>query len=130
MNLDKFSTGYTGAFTAGLIFAIFLTIILSVFIGLLFYLTPLSETFLPLTSSIILVISVFMGSLTTARRVGTKGLLLGILIAIVYLVLVAVMAFMMEIQVTSASVGFSNKVLLAVISGGLGGIVGVGLNRD
>lgn len=110
----------------GVISTLLISLVLSMFFGTVYYLTNLSENSLPWVSSGILCLSVLVGGGYAAAKAGAKGLYHGIGVAVIYFILVwLVAALFLQSFVTFS--GFAIKLILTLLSGALGGILGVSL---
>lgn len=91
--------------------------------GVIYHVTGLRDSTLPITASAILLIGVFCGGLTAARRSGAKGLFHGLGVGlIVFFLIWIVMAFL------PAGVSFfplAQKLFICLAGGALGGIAGI-----
>jgi putative membrane protein (TIGR04086 family) len=108
----------------GTLVTLIASLFLSIIAGLIFYLTNLSENTLPWVASAILCISVFAGSFFSASKVGFKGLYHGLGVGLLYFILVWIIAGLF-LPSAIALGGFVSKLLLTLISGAVGGILGV-----
>lgn len=111
----------------GTLTALCTALLLILICALLFHFTPLSEALLPIFSLVILVISVFFGSLVGAREAGIRGLLHGLIIGAIVFIVIAILSFV----IAPGSLGllpFVKKLLACVIAGICGGMVGVSMS--
>ncbi len=118
----NFSAVYRGA-----LITLIVSLIFSIFLGLIYYLTGLSETSLPWTASGILCLSVLIGSGYAAAKARVKGLYHGIGTAIIYFILVWIIAALFLPSIITLA-GFGSKFALTVICGAVGGMLGVSLS--
>lgn len=108
----------------GILYTIVTALILSGVVGLLTSITGIPESVF--INNGIFVFSVFIGGLTAARMAGTKGLYYGGAVGIgVVLVIIVVSAVMLPTPFSWLSI--AEKTLYALVSGAIGGIVGVAL---
>ncbi len=108
----------------GILYTIIAALILSGLVGLFTGLTSIPES--EFVNNGIFVISVFFGGLTAARMAGTKGLYYGTAVGIgVVLVIILISAVMLPTPFSWLAIG--EKTLYALISGAIGGMVGVAL---
>ena len=110
----------------GLLWSIFITIILGIFFSLLLQYTPLSETLLPAFSTFIFFISMFLGSTIAARDAGHKGLLYSASVSFTFFFLILFLSLFLNLTLLTFPL-FIKRTLLTVASSFLGGIIGIGL---
>lgn len=75
---------------------VFLTALLVFVISLLSYFTGISETTLTITVYVSVVLSVFIGSLIAAKVTGTKVLLHSLLVSVIFYALLAAITFLIN----------------------------------
>jgi len=108
----------------GILYAILAALILSGIVGILTVLTGLPES--ELVNTGVFVASIFFGGLTAARIASTKGLYYGISVSIgVMLIIMLASAVMLPDPFSWA--GIAQKLVYALLAGGIGGVVGVSL---
>lgn len=110
----------------GFIVALVLTLLLCIIVSLVFHFTPLSESLLDNFSAFIFFISMLIGSLLAAYAAGSKGLLHGLAVSGLYLLVILAMGIISD----PASFTFLmvlKRAGLALLSGALGGFIGIGL---
>ena len=112
----------------GVLAALIITVLGCALLGIVYYVTSISETTLPLVASILYYISVFAGSVMAARWAGGKGLVHGIGVALLFILLGWLIGhFLLQ---TTMVVGVSlQKTIIAILVGAVGGVMGVGLAR-
>ncbi|KAF1084673.1 hypothetical protein SPSYN_02452 [Sporotomaculum syntrophicum] len=112
----------------GLLAALIITVLGSALLGIIYYVTSIGETTLPLTSSILYYISIFAGSVLAARWAGCKGLVHGIGVALLFMLLSWLIGhFLLH---TSLTAGVSlQKAVISCLAGAVGGVLGVGFSR-
>ena len=118
----NFSAVYQGA-----LITLIISLVFSVLFGLIYYLTSLTENSLPLVASGILCLSVLIGSSYAAAKAGAKGLYHGIGTAVIYFILVWIIAAVFLPSIITLA-GFGTKFALTVICGAVGGTLGVSLS--
>ncbi|AFM41988.1 putative membrane protein, TIGR04086 family/integral membrane protein, TIGR04097 family [Desulfosporosinus acidiphilus SJ4] len=106
----------------GILLATVLALLLSVVFGIVLSYTsvPESELFL----NIIFGLSVFVASLMTAHQAGTKGLYYGLSIGLGFSLVVLVLSAVLWPEAPSW-LRIGEKAIIALVSGGIGGIIGV-----
>lgn len=110
----------------GILTAAVIALILSILFGLLLSFTRLPES--PQTLNIIFGISVFLGAAMTAYQAGAKGLYYGLGIGFGF-VLFLLLIFAVLTPGSPSWILFGEKAIISLISGGIGGIVGVVVKR-
>lgn len=111
----------------GILTALCTALLLILISALLFHFTPLSERFLPIFSLLILIVSVFFGSLVGAREAGIRGLLHGLIIGTIFFIVIAILSAIIA-PGSLALLPFIKKLLACVIAGICGGMVGVSMS--
>ncbi|MDX9872570.1 MAG: TIGR04086 family membrane protein [Clostridia bacterium] len=126
----KNSPSYEGfklsAVIKGLIIALVLTLILCILVSLVFQFTPLSESLLDNFSAFIFFISMLAGSLLTAYAAGGKGLQHGLAVSGLYLLVILAMGLIWD-PLSFTLLHIAKRAGLALLSGVLGGFIGIGL---
>lgn len=105
------------AVMTGLVVIIICTLLLSLFISLIVYLTPAKDLTLNKWAILINGLSVLLGSLVAGLSAGEKGLVLGLITAILSILLLFL------INGWSDLTGL--KVAVCLMAGGIGGVIGV-----
>lgn len=121
--MNKIKSIELKAISKALIFSIVLCILLATVI----YYTGLKETLLPSLGKIILTISVFWASSTVSKYYGTKGLVRGVTIGVVFFALMVIASLAFNKSAISSG-AFFYSLGVCVIAGGLGGILGISLS--
>lgn len=111
----------------GILTALVAALSLILICALLFHFTPLSESLLPVFSLIILIASVFLGSLVGAREAGIKGLLHGLVIGLIFFILIAILSAIIA-PGSLALLVLVKKLLGCLIAGICGGMIGVSMS--
>ncbi len=109
--------------------ALVASVILSLLATVLIYYTGLEETLFAPLGNVIMVISVFWGACHVSKARGSKGLLRGINIGVAFFILM----FIATLVFNPSLIGMRNFLLtlmMCVLSGSLGGILGVGLSNN
>ena len=107
----------------GLLNSIILAITLSIILGITFLFAPVRETMLPALSAVIIVVSVFWGGRITAKKVGSKGLILGATVGLAFFILTGIITISGGTALTFSAI--TKQFGLCVVAGALGGIFGV-----
>ena len=106
----------------GILLASILAMLMSLVFGVLLSFTSLPESELSL--NIIFGTSIFVAGLTTAYQAGTKGLYYGLAVGIGFILLVLILSSIFWSN-TPSWLRIGEKTILALVSGGIGGIIGV-----
>ncbi|MFZ5644360.1 MAG: TIGR04086 family membrane protein [Bacillota bacterium] len=119
------SINFTAVFR-GIVVALVLSVAGSFIIGLIYHLSGIRESTLPVTSSVLLFLSVLIGGLISSRHSGSKGLIHGLGVGIFIFILIWLLSGLF----LSSGIGFvplMQKLLVCLAGGSLGGIIGVSL---
>lgn len=108
----------------GSLIALAFTVLFTVVAAVLFYLTPLSERLLPWVTLVILLISVFFGGHNAARNVGSKGLIVGLTVGLLFFIMISLLALVIAPGTLTVGV-MSLKLAYALLAGILGGVSAV-----
>jgi len=109
--------------------ALLTSILLSLLAAICVYYTGLAETLFAPLGNVILVISIFLGACHVSKCHGSRGLLRGINMGVVFFILLLIATLIFNPSLINLKT-FLFTTLLCVISGGLGGILGVGLSTS
>ncbi|WP_258360526.1 TIGR04086 family membrane protein [Moorella sulfitireducens (nom. illeg.)] len=110
------------AVLTGLLYAMLAGLGMATFLGLLLYFTPLSEGLLPLLASIILALAVFLGGLQAARIAAARGLVQGLVVALLFFIVTLAMGWTGGPLVLGAA---GKKLGICLLGGAMGGIAGM-----
>jgi len=110
----------------GILIAAAIALILSFLFSLLLSFTRLPES--DMTLNIIFGVSVFLGAALTAYQAGMKGLFYGLAIGIGF-ILFLLLIFAILTPGSPSWILFGEKAIISLISGGIGGIIGVVVKR-
>lgn len=113
----------------GLGVAILVGLLLSTLGSALVYFTGLNETVLNPMAKVVLVASVFTGGCIVSKTYGNKGLVRGISLGIMFFTLMLITTLIASPSHIYLK-GFLYTLLACIISGGLGGILGIGLTEN
>ena len=111
----------------GILLATIIALLLSLGFGLLLSFTVLPESDLAL--NIIFSAGILISSIITAHHAGTKGLYYGLAIGLGFIVLVLILSAMLWSSPPSW-LKIGEKTIFALVTGGMGGIVGVLFHRS
>ncbi len=105
------------------------SVVLSLLATVLIYYTGLAETLFAPLGNVIMVISIFLGGCHVSKAHGSKGLLRGINIGVAFFILMFIATLVFNPSLISMRT-FLLTLTMCVVSGGLGGILGVGLSKN
>lgn len=106
----------------GILLATIFALLLSLVFGVLLSFTSLPES--ELAINIIVGASVFVAALVTAYKAGTKGLYYGLSVGLGFILLVLILSAIFW-SGTPSWFKMAEKSIIALVSGGIGGIIGV-----
>ena len=106
----------------GILLATILATLISLIFGVLLSYTSLPES--ELSINIIFGASVFIASFITAHKASTKGLYYGLAVGLGFILLVLILSAIFWSETPSWLI-MGEKTILALVSGGVGGIIGV-----
>lgn len=112
----------------GLGIAVAMSIILCTVAAAVVYYTGIRETVLNPLGKAIMVMSVFTGAAVVARAYGNQGLVRGATLGLMFFVLMLITTFLTQ-PTQIYIMGFIYTVTACLISGALGGVLGVGLSE-
>jgi len=112
----------------GLGISILIGVVLCILASTLVYFTGLKETVLNPIGKVVLLISVFSGGCVVSRAYGNKGLVRGISLGIMFFILMLITTLIANPSHIYFK-GFLYTLSACIISGGLGGILGIGLSE-
>jgi len=108
--------------------AILLSLVLSLISGIVVYYSSLQETLLTSLGKIIIIITVFYAGCYVSKSYGTKGLVRGSTMGLVFFILILMATFIFNpAQISFAA--FFSALGICLVAGGLGGILGIGLSQ-
>ncbi len=121
--------GFQGKYVVkGFIWTLIITITLGILLSLILQFTPLSESLLAGLATFIFFISMLLGASIGARAAGNKGLLHGLAVCLSYWVLTLLVGLCWSPDIFTLYLIFK-RLGFAVLSGVLGGIIGIGLSN-
>lgn len=106
--------------------AFLLTVILLMILAALLTFTPLKEDRIPLINTIIMILSIVIGSISLAFKVEERGWLNGGLIGILYFLILILINFLF-IKPFIFDIYTVGKLFICLISGVIGGMIGVNI---
>ncbi len=109
--------------------ALAVSFILCILVATVIYFTGLRETLLASLGKIILTISVFWAGSYVSKFYGSKGLVRGITMGVLFFILMLIATLVFNKSVISLG-SFFYSLAVCVVAGGLGGILGIGLSNN
>jgi putative membrane protein (TIGR04086 family) len=104
-----------------------LSLVLCLLVTPLIYFTGIKETVMPTLGNLILAVGIFWCSCYVSKSYGSKGLIRGVSMGLVFFILMLIATFIFN----SSLIGFKTflyTLSLCLVTGGLGGILGIGLS--
>lgn len=111
-----------GLILKGILAAAILAMFLSLILGVLTTYTSLPES--EMSNNIIICASIFISAFITAYKAGTKGMYHGLSVGLGFLLLIVVLSAVFWPH-TPSLVTIGEKAVFALVSGGIGGIIGM-----
>lgn len=111
----------------GLLWTLIFTILFGILLSLLLHFTPLSESIMSGFSTFIFFLSMLLGAAIGAFAAGSKGLMHGLSICLAYWVLTLIVGLLWSPDVFTFSL-ICKRLGFTLLSGILGGIIGIGLS--
>lgn len=111
----------------GLILSGLIALVLGSFLAVLVYITPLRETLLDSLANLIMIIAVFAGGSYVAKTRGSRGLIGGMTLGILFFVLMFILTLIFSPSLPGFK-SFLQNFFFCLISGALGGIFGIGMS--
>lgn len=106
----------------GILLATILSLLMSLVFGVLLSYTSLPES--DLSINIIFGVSIFLAALMTAHQAGTRGLYYGLSVGLGFILLVLILSTILWSD-TPSWLKMAEKSIIALLAGGIGGILGV-----
>lgn len=104
------------------------SLILALIAGTIVYYTSLQESLLSSLGKIILIFTVFTAGCLVSKSYGNKGLVRGMSMGLIYFILILAVTFIFDPAIIDFK-AFLAALLISLTAGGLGGILGIGLNN-
>lgn len=123
---NQSSSNYIIDIVKGTIIGLIVTILLILLFTFILTYTKLSENLIPVINSIIMILGITSGSIFISRKIDKKGWLSGGLIGILYFFLILLLStiFIKDFTIDKYSL---IKGLIAVITGCIGGMIGINI---
>jgi putative membrane protein (TIGR04086 family) len=113
----------------GLGITILIGVVMCILASTLVYFTGLKETVLNPIAKVVLVISVFTGGCVVSKAYGNKGLVRGISLGLMFFILMLITTLIYSPGHIYLK-GFFYTLTACMVSGGLGGILGIGMSEN
>ncbi len=106
--------------------SLIITVILMLIIAAIITYTSVSDSIMPLITSVIMVISIAYSGLLVATKIRKRGLMHGLITGSIYILLVIFLSWVLanDFSINKFTI---IKAIIGVVSGGLGGMIGVNL---
>ncbi|ACB85361.1 TIGR04086 family membrane protein [Natranaerobius thermophilus] len=111
----------------GVILAYCITLVVFVLASLMFTFTPLPEAVMPYLTYITSIISVLIGSIYAAGKIGYKGWLNGGICGLLYFLGLFILSLVLGVQIVYG-LQLISRALLAFVIGAVGGILGINIS--
>ena len=122
---EKLYFVYLKAIIRGVVLSVVLLLITS----FAFYFTNLSERYMSSAIWVITVLGICYSSIYGANRIGTKGILHGILLGIIYICILGVVGLLSETgEINYISYGI--MLSMGIVIGGMAGILGINIGKS
>ena len=116
------------AIIKGVLIALVITVLGSALLSVVYQMTGVAEKTLPGTSVALFYLSILIGSFLAARDAGSRGLLHGLVVAILFMLLGLLLAgLFFDFKAVAGNLILRGG--LSGIAGAVGGVLGVGLSR-
>lgn len=109
--------------------ALSVSFMLCILVASVVYYSGLRETLLASLGKIILTISVFWAGSYVSKYYGTKGLVRGMTMGVVFFILMLIATLLFS-KATISLGSFFYSLAVCIVAGGLGGILGIGLSDN
>jgi putative membrane protein (TIGR04086 family) len=100
------------------------TFILVIVISLLLTYTPLKESRIPLLNTIIMIVSIAVGSIYIAVKIGEKGWMNGGIVGVLYFLILVFLNYLF-IRPFNMDLYSLSKLFISLIVGIIGGVIGI-----
>lgn len=115
-----------GIYGKGILAAFIFALLILVVLTLLITYTNISESIIPMTTSIVMLISTLISGMYTGSKLKKKGWLHGVIVGIIYMTIIIIMSWGL-ISDFKFEMYILYKSLIGIIVAGIGGIIGVNL---
>lgn len=109
-----------------IVLSFILTLLLILIMSILLTFTPLKEDFIPMFNTVIMIVSITVGSIHMALKVKEKGWLNGGIIGILYFLILLLINFLF-VKPFIFDVFTVGKLIICLVAGAIGGMIGVNI---
>lgn len=110
----------------GVLLSAILALFFSLVLGFLLSFTSFPES--SLSMNVIFGVSIFIASFITAYQAGTRGIYYGLGVGLGFILIILILTAIF-LNTSPSWIKLGEKTILALVSGGVGGIIGVLFNR-
>ena len=122
---EKLYFVYLKAIIRGIVLSVVLLLITS----FAFYFTNLSERFMSSAIWVITVLGICYSSIYGANRIGTRGILHGIILGVIYICILGVVGLLSETgEINYISYGI--MLSMGIVIGGMAGVLGINIGKS
>ncbi|MDO4540042.1 MAG: TIGR04086 family membrane protein [Syntrophomonadaceae bacterium] len=107
--------------------SIVLGLLLAALLGGAVYFSPLPESLLPLLGNAIMAVCVLLGAVLISKHYGQKGLIHGLSFGVIFFTVMIIASLIFSADAISLK-SFAAHLLGCLLSGALGGIIGIGMS--
>ena len=109
-----------------LVLSFIFTLVLVLIVSLLLAYTPLKESTIPLLNTIIMIISITIGSIYISIKIGEKGWINGGIIGILYFLILVLLNYLF-IKPFTLDIYSISKFFISLATGIIGGMIGINI---
>lgn len=120
------TTNFLWSFFKSLVISYIITLVLILFMAIIFTYTPLKEKNIPLFNTIIMIISITAGAIYLTLKIGEKGWLNGGIVGIIYYIVLVLLNYILFKDHT-IDIYTTSKLIISLITGIIGGMIGINL---
>ncbi|NLV75694.1 MAG: TIGR04086 family membrane protein [Tissierellia bacterium] len=110
----------------GLIFSLIITILLVFILSLVLLYTPFKESKIPLFNTVIMIVSITIGSIYVSTNIGENGWINGGILGILYFLVLVLLNYLF-FKPFLVDMYLLGKFILSLITGVIGGIIGINM---
>lgn len=110
----------------GLIFSLIITILLVFILSLVLLYTPFKESKIPLFNTVIMIVSITIGSIYVSTKIGENGWINGGILGILYFLVLVLLNYLF-FKPFFVDMYLLGKFILSLITGVIGGIIGINM---
>lgn len=110
----------------GLIFSLIITILLVFILSLVLLYTPFKESKIPLFNTVIMIVSITIGSIYVSTNIGENGWINGGILGILYFLVLVLLNYLF-FKPFFVDMYLFGKFILSLITGVIGGIIGINM---